>query len=155
METWRSSWQEELGLAKAFVQDNHAKSTSKGVLRGLHFQAAPHAQSKLIWASQGAIFDVAVDLRTKSPTFGQWFGIELSATNFLRLYVPKGFAHGYMTISDICEVQYKVDEYYNAASDGGIIWDDKDLGIKWPCQTPILSEKDAQLPLLKNLQNSF
>ncbi len=155
IETWRDTWQKELALECLFIQDNHARSEAKGIVRGLHFQAPPYAQSKLVWATKGSIFDVAVDLRKNSSTYGKWFGLELSENNFLRMYIPKGFAHGYMTLTDICEVQYKVDAYYNAQSEGGLLWNDTSIGIKWPLSEVVLSDKDKILPSIKNFQTPF
>ena len=155
IETWRDTWQKELALECQFIQDNHARSEAKGIVRGLHFQAPPYAQSKLVWATKGSIFDVAVDLRKNSSTYGKWFGLELSENNFLRMYIPKGFAHGYITLTDICEVQYKVDAYYNAQSEGGLLWNDTSIGIKWPLSEVVLSDKDKILPSIKNFQTPF
>ena len=155
METWRDTWGESIGLEQPFIQDNHARSEEKGVVRGLHFQNPPYAQSKLIWATHGAIFDVAVDLRRRSPTFGKWHSVVLSAENALRFYVPRGFAHGYMTLEEGTEVQYKVDAYYNPSEESGIRWNDPELAIPWPPLAPILSPKDAALPGIKELQTPF
>lgn len=139
-----------------FVQDNHSFSAAKGTLRGLHYQMNPKAQTKLVRCTKGAIFDVAVDIRKDSSTYGEWFGIELSEENKKQLLVPKGFAHGFMTITDDVEVQYKVDELYSPENDKGIIWNDPDIGIKWPMDVqPILSDKDKKAPLLKNADNNF
>ena len=143
------------GIAVPFVQDNHSCSTQKGVLRGLHFQRPPCAQSKLIRVIRGAIYDVAVDLRKSSPTFGKWRAFELSAENFLMLFVPAGFAHGFCTLAENTEVQYKVDSLYAPAHDSGIRWNDPDLAIEWPVGEPVLSKKDAELPFLKNIASPF
>ena len=133
-----------------FVQDNHSKS-SKGVLRGLHYQLPPHAQGKLVRCVAGEVFDVAVDIRKSSPTFGKWVGVHLSGENKRQLWIPEGFAHGFVTLSDTAEFLYKTTNYYAPSSDRGIRWDDPDIGIKWPIeQSPILSEKDKLQPLLKN-----
>ena len=155
VETWRDAWGESIGLKHPFIQDNHACSVHKGVVRGLHFQAPPHAQAKLIWVSRGAVYDVAVDIRKGSPTYGRWKGLVLSAENALRFFVPHGFAHGYMTLEPGTEVNYKVDAYYAAAAEGGLFWNDPALGIDWPDVPPILSEKDEVLPLLKALESPF
>lgn len=156
VETWRDQWLESIGAQHPFVQDNHARSEEAGVVRGLHYQAPPAAQSKLIWATQGAIYDVAVDIRLGSPTYGKAFGIELSSENFLRLYVPRGFAHGYMTLVPGTEVNYKVDSVYSPAHEGGIIWNDPALQIAWPkTVAPILSEKDTALPALAECASPF
>jgi len=140
-----------------FVQDNQAFSAAKGTLRGLHFQKAPYAQGKLIRALKGAIFDVAVDIRAGSPTSGQWVSAELTAEGGEQLWVPRGFAHGYCTITDDCEIFYKVDGHYAPDREGGIMWNDPDLGIPWPLESqPVLSAKDQGLPRLKDLgQISF
>ncbi len=146
METWRDEWQEILNFPRPFVQDNHACSTQKGVLRGLHFQTGEAAQSKLVWVSKGSVYDVAVDIRQGSATFGQWYGIKLSAENSMRFYIPRGFAHGYITLEPNTEFLYKVDSYYTPKNEGGIIWNDPTLAITWPAIKPILSEKDTMLP---------
>ncbi|MEH7336626.1 dTDP-4-dehydrorhamnose 3,5-epimerase [Neobacillus drentensis] len=139
-----------------FVQDNQSFSAAKGTLRGLHYQLNPKAQTKLVRCTKGSIFDVAVDIRKGSPTFGKWFGLELSAENKKQLLVPKGFAHGFMTLTDDVEVQYKVDELYAPDCDRGIIWNDPAIGIEWPIEiSPVLSAKDAKAPLLANADNNF
>jgi dTDP-4-dehydrorhamnose 3,5-epimerase len=143
------------GIGVSFVQDNHSLSVVKGVLRGMHFQLPPHGQSKLLRATRGAIYDVVVDLRTASPTFGKWRGFELSDDNFRMLFVPAGFAHGFCTLRENTEVQYKVDRLYAPASDGGIRWNDPDVAIVWPISEPILSPKDAALPFLKDFNSPF
>ena len=155
METWREEWGAELGLSGPCIQDNHARSEQAGVLRGLHFQAPPQAQSKLVWASRGAIYDVAVDIRRGSPTFGKWQGIILSEENKLRFFVPRGFAHGYLTLEPGTEVHYKVDAYYSPEHEGGIRYNDPGLGIPWPLEGVILSEKDNILPLLGSFDSPF
>jgi len=144
------------GLDLDFVQDNHSFSASKGTLRGLHYQLNPKAQTKLVRCTKGTIFDVVVDIRKGSSTYGQWFGIELSEENKKQLLVPKGFAHGFITITNNVEVQYKVDELYSPENDRGIIWNDSSIDIQWPVNIPpILSEKDEKAPLLKNAENNF
>ena len=156
IETWRESWANEIDAGAPFIQDNHAYSTQAGVVRGLHFQAPPAAQSKLIWVTRGAIFDVAVDLRTNSPTFAKWFGLEISADNFLRLYVPRGFAHGYMTTRPDTEVQYKVDAFYSPQHEGGLLWNDPGIGVAWPnAEASIVSPKDAVLPGIADFSSPF
>jgi dTDP-4-dehydrorhamnose 3,5-epimerase len=138
-----------------FVQDNESKSI-KGVIRGLHFQTPPFEQTKLVRCVSGNILDVAVDLRTHSKTYGKFFSIELSSENNKQLFVPKGFAHGFQVISKEAIVNYKVDEYYNPNSDSGIIWNDKDLSIKWNLDLkPILSAKDLNLISFKELKSPF
>ncbi|CUU08655.1 dTDP-4-dehydrorhamnose 3,5-epimerase [Candidatus Thermokryptus mobilis] len=148
METYSYREFERFGITEKFVQDNHSKSI-KGVLRGLHFQVEPFAQSKLVRCIKGEIFDVAVDIRPGSKTFKKWFGVILSEENKRILYIPKGFAHGFVVLSEIAEVEYKVDNFYSPEHDRGIIWNDPDIGIEWPIDNPILSEKDAKLPTLK------
>ncbi len=145
----------EAGLDYDFVQDNHARSGRKGVLRGMHFQRPPATQAKLVWVVRGAVFDVVVDLRAGSPTYKKWYGIELSEDNFLRLMVPRGFAHGYVTLTDGAEFMYKVDAPYSPADDGGIAWNDPEIGIDWPVSDPILSEKDAVQPTLATTGSPF
>ena len=138
-----------------FVQDNESKS-NKGVIRGLHFQKPPYAQTKLIRCISGCILDVVVDLRTNSNTYGKSFSIELSSENNKQLLIPKGFAHGFQVLSNEAIVNYKVDEHYNSDSDSGIIWNDKDLLIDWRLDLkPILSDKDLKLDLFKNLKSPF
>ena len=138
-----------------FVQDNESKS-NKGVIRGLHFQKPPYAQTKLIRCISGSILDVAVDLRKNSKTYGKSFSVELSCENNKQLFVPKGFAHGFQVISDEAIVNYKVDNFYNPKSDSGIIWNDKDLSIDWSLDLkPILSEKDLKLISFKELKSPF
>lgn len=130
-----------------FVQDNISKS-SYGVLRGLHLQKGEHAQAKLVSCLEGKVFDVAVDLRENSPTFGKWFGIELTAENKLQLYVPRGFGHGFSVLSKTAVFSYKCDNFYNKESEGGVLWNDSDLNIDWqlPKKDVILSEKDMVMP---------
>jgi dTDP-4-dehydrorhamnose 3,5-epimerase len=136
---------EATGAERTWVQDNHSRST-RGVLRGLHFQN-PQPQGKLIRCTYGAIFDVAVDIRRTSPTFLQWYGLELSMDNHRQLWVPEGFAHGFTVMSDAAEVQYKTTSYYDPEYDQGIRWDDPAIGIAWPIDgEPLLSDKDRNLP---------
>lgn len=141
------------GIDVNFVQDNESKS-SYGVLRGLHFQRPPHAQSKLVRVVCGRVLDVAVDLREGSPTYGKHYAIELSGDNHLQMFIPKGFAHGFAVLSEEAVFQYKCDEYYAPQSEGGIAWDDPDLAIDWkvPSGNIRLSEKDRNNPILKNLK---
>ncbi|WP_088067447.1 dTDP-4-dehydrorhamnose 3,5-epimerase [Gottfriedia luciferensis] len=156
METYSDSKMKEFGLNLNFVQDNHSFSATKGTLRGLHYQLAPKAQTKLVRCTLGSIFDVAVDIRKGSPTYGKWFGIELSAENKKQLLVPKGFAHGFMTLTDDVEVQYKVDELYAPDCDRGINWNDPDINVEWPMDIkPVLSAKDETAPLLAEAENNF
>lgn len=137
------------GIPGDFVQENHSKS-SKGVLRGLHFQRGDAAQGKLLRCFSGAILDVAVDIRRESPTFGKWEALELTAKNAHMLYMPPGFAHGFLVLSETAEILYKCTAEYSPKDEGGIIWNDPAIGIDWPVRTPLLSEKDALLPLLKD-----
>ncbi len=155
LETYSEATFAQLGISAHFVQDNHAYSVQPGVLRGLHFQLPPHAQAKLVWVVRGSVLDVVVDLRTDSPTFGRHYSVELSAANALRLFVPRGFAHGYVTLEPDTEFLYKVDSPYAPQADAGILWSDPDLGIAWPVAEPVLSPKDRLLPLLKDFQSPF
>jgi dTDP-4-dehydrorhamnose 3,5-epimerase len=138
-----------VGRPVTFVQDNHSRSR-KGVLRGLHFQQAPHAQGKLVRVIQGSVFDVAVDVRRGSPTFGRWVGLELSAANHKQLWIPAGRAHGFLVTSDSADFLYKTTDYYEPASERALRWDDPAFGIVWPDigEAPTLSARDAQAPLL-------
>lgn len=146
----------EMGLASEFVQDNHSLSLKKGTLRGLHFQAPPKVQAKLVRCGRGAIFDVAVDIRCGSPTFGQWVGEVLSEVNGNQLYIPEGFAHGFMTLEANSEIVYKCSNYYEPAAEGSIRWDDTDIGIEWPLTAdPVLSEKDAVAPFFAGFESPF
>lgn len=155
MESYNSQKFNDLGIHHLFIQDNHSLSVEAGVLRGLHYQLNPKAQTKLVRVTAGAIYDVVVDIRKSSPTFGQWISVILSAENKRQLLVPKGFAHGFCTIVPNTEVLYKVDEYYSAEHDRGILWNDPSLQIDWPISSPILSEKDQKHPLLKDAENNF
>jgi dTDP-4-dehydrorhamnose 3,5-epimerase len=156
METYKKSDFKKAGIDTDFVQDNHSKSV-KGVLRGLHYQLEPKAQGKLVRCIRGKIFDVAVDIRKGSPTFGKWIGLELSEENKLMLWIPEGFAHGFLTLSEEAEIVYKVSgAEYSPEHDRGIRWNDPDIGIKWPLEgEPILSEKDRIAPLLKDAEVNF
>jgi dTDP-4-dehydrorhamnose 3,5-epimerase len=156
-ETFRADTFAAHGVDATFVQDNHAFSTRKGVLRGLHFQVPPHAQGKLVRCTRGAILDVGVDIRVGSPTYGRHVAVELSAANWHQLWVPPGFAHGYVTLQDDCEVIYKVTDYYAPACDRGIAWDDPALGIDWriPADGVILSDKDKKHPRLSDAASAF
>ncbi|WP_438434599.1 dTDP-4-dehydrorhamnose 3,5-epimerase [Gorillibacterium sp. sgz500922] len=156
METYSEAIFSKNGLHYTFVQDNHSYSAIKGTLRGLHFQLNPKAQTKLVRCTKGSIFDVAVDIRKDSPTFSQWFGIELTAENKKQLLIPRGFAHGFMTLTEDVEVQYKCDELYAPDCDGGIRWNDPEIGIEWPLDiTPVLSGKDETAPFLKDARLNF
>jgi len=151
-ETWSRRAFEAAGLDVDFVQDNQAFSARKGTIRGLHFQTAPHAQAKLVRVLRGAIFDVAVDVRPGSPTYGQWAAATLTAELGEQLFVPRGFAHGYCTLTDDTELFYKVDGLYAPQTEGGVLWNDPDLAIAWPLDgEPMLSDKDRVLPRLKDM----
>ncbi|EQB8042979.1 dTDP-4-dehydrorhamnose 3,5-epimerase [Aeromonas hydrophila] len=134
-------FEEAIGYPVTFVQDNHSKS-SKGVLRGLHYQLPPHAQGKLVRCVAGEVFDVAVDIRKSSPTFGQWVGVHLSGENKRQLWIPEGFAHGFVTLTDAAEFLYKTTDYYHCESEGAITWNDIELKIQWPIDSVFTSEKD-------------
>jgi len=143
------------GFDIEFIQDNHSLSKEKGVLRGLHFQLEPKAQTKLVRCTRGSIYDVAVDLRKGSLSYKKWFGIELSAENKKQFLIPKGFAHGFLTLSDNAEVQYKVDEYYDPKYDRSIRFDDPEINVDWGIDNPILSKKDRNAPLLNYSDCNF
>ena len=149
METWHQLKYKEAGLPARFVQDNLSYS-GKGVLRGLHFQC-PNTQGKLVFVLRGEVFDVAVDIRSGSPTCGRWTGIMLSGDNKLQLYIPEGFAHGFCVTSETALFAYKCTDIYNPRAEGGIIWNDPDIGIEWPFKEPVLSEKDKVYPLLSEI----
>lgn len=152
LESYHRARLAENGIHLDFIQDNQSRS-SYGVIRGIHYQKAPYTQSKLIRVTEGAIFDVAVDIRKESPTFGQWFGLEISAENHLQLLVPGGFAHGFSVLSEHVTVLYKCDAYYHPASETGIRFDDPDLRIDWKIdpKSAVISEKDRNLPYLKDI----
>lgn len=143
------------GMPCTFVQDNESLSEPAGTIRGLHFQAPPHAQAKLVRVVQGAVFDVAVDIRKGSPTYGQWVSAILTAEGGEQLFVPHGFAHAFCTLVANTKVLYKVDDVYARACEGGIVWDDPDLDIRWPVTPPLLSDKDRALPRLRDLDSPF
>ena len=145
------------GINMEFVQDNHSRSARKGTIRGLHFQTQPFGQDKLVRVTRGSILDVAVDLRRASPTYGQHVSAVISAANWTQILVPIGFAHGFCTLEDDTEVLYKVSNVYAPANDGGVIWNDPDIGIDWPLDgaEPVLSDKDAKLPRLRDLPALF
>lgn len=147
----------ELGIDMEFVQDNHSFSMSRGTLRGIHFQSPPYAQAKLVRCLAGIIWDVAVDLRAGSPTFGRWVAAELTASGGEQLYIPSGFGHGFLTLTDNVEVSYKTSSYYSPEHDGGIVWNDPEMAIDWPLSDmqPILSDKDKYLPMLKAFKSPF
>ena len=153
MESWSQRKMHDAGIDVQFVQDNQSFSAQKGTLRGLHYQLNPMCQAKLLRCTRGKIFDVAVDIRKGSPQYGKWVGVELSAENKKQLFIPRGFAHGFITLTDDVEVQYKADNYYAQECDGNIRWDDPDIGVEWPLKPVILSEKDSKAPLLKERTN--
>lgn len=154
MEIYKHSEFARNGIEEHFVQDNYSRS-SIGVLRGLHYQKNPNAQGKLVHCVKGKIFDVAVDIRKGSPTYGQWAGVELSEENRLMLYVPPAFAHGFVVLSESADIMYKCTREYSPADDRGIIWNDPDINIRWPVSSPLLSEKDGSHPALKDAENNF
>jgi len=145
----------EIGIDADFVQDNHSFSAQKGTLRGIHFQNNPHAQAKLIRCTKGAVLDVAVDLRKNSTTYKKWFGIELSADNKKMFFIPKGFGHGFLTLTDDVEFQYKVDDYYSPECDRSIRFDDPEISVDWGNSSFILSDKDKNAPFLKDSDVDF
>jgi dTDP-4-dehydrorhamnose 3,5-epimerase len=155
METYSKLKFEKLGINIEFVQDNHSYSSQKGILRGLHFQNSPKAQTKLICCTRGSILDVAVDIRKGSPNYLKWVSVELSADNHRQLFIPKGFAHGFLTLTDDVEIQYKVDEFYAPEQDRGIRFNDPDIGVNWGIETPVMSQKDMSSPLLKDSDCNF
>ncbi len=154
LETYKRSVFAAEGLAEGFVQINHSRSAG-GVLRGLHYQKPPRAQAKLVMVASGTIFDVAVDIRVGSPTYGAWVGETLSSRNHYMLYVPPGFAHGFCVLSESADVIYQVTDEYSPDHDRGILWNDPEIGIVWPIREPVLSPKDAVQPRLRDADNSF
>ena len=155
-ETYSRARYANLGVGIDFVQDNHSLSSHAGTLRGLHFQAPPHAQAKLVRCGRGAIFDVAVDIRKGSPTFGHWVGHELSEDNGHQLYVPVGFAHGFVTLRPNSEIVYKCSDYYAPEVEGAINWNDPDIGIDWPMSNDLtISDKDRTAKVLSELDSPF
>ncbi|MEO0994872.1 MAG: dTDP-4-dehydrorhamnose 3,5-epimerase [Pseudomonadota bacterium] len=155
-ETWNKAAFAAEGLTHDWVQDNHSRSAEAGTLRGLHYQAPPFAQAKLVRCLVGAIWDVAVDVRPGSATYGHHFGLELSSETGAQLLVPRGFLHGFLTLTPGAEVAYKVDAPYNREADGGVAWDDPELAIRWPWEgAPVLSAKDAAAPRMADWENPF
>ncbi|MDY5050634.1 MAG: dTDP-4-dehydrorhamnose 3,5-epimerase [Candidatus Mucispirillum faecigallinarum] len=148
MESYSAKVFQEHGLNYNFVQDNHSFSATKGTLRGIHFQKGDSAQAKLVRCSKGAVIDVAVDLRKGSPTYKKWVAVELSAENKRQLLIPRGFGHGFVTLTDDVEFLYKADNYYNPANDRSILWCDEEIGVNWGVENPIISEKDSKAPKL-------
>lgn len=147
-ESWNKRDFAKAGIPFDFVQDSHSRS-EHGVIRGLHYQDMRAPMAKLVRCTLGRIFDVAVDLRLSSPSFGKWFSIELTSENHTQLFVPVGFAHGFAALSDVCEVQYKQTGFYEPATEGGIIWNDTEVAIVWPFKNPLLSKRDENLVSLK------
>ncbi len=154
METYKRSAFVENGIREAFVQDNYSHSI-RGVLRGLHYQKDPQSQGKLVQVLRGEVFDVAVDIRKGSPTYGQWASVRLSAEGCELLYIPAGFAHGFCVLSDEADFLYKVTAEYAPELDSGIVWNDPDIGVEWPVSEPVVSSKDAGLPLLRDADVNF
>jgi dTDP-4-dehydrorhamnose 3,5-epimerase len=156
-ETWNAVRMAEAGLDLQFVQDNHSFSALKGTLRGLHYQRPPRAQDKLVRCTRGAIFDVAVDIRRGSPTYGRWVGDELTSVNGRQVLIPRGFLHGFVTLTEDCEVQYKCTDFYAPDCEGSIRWDDPTIGIDWRLggATPLLSVKDSVAPFLADFESPF
>lgn len=155
MESYNREQLVQLGIHCEFVQDNHSLSVEAGILRGLHYQLAPKAQTKLVRVLSGAVYDVVVDIRKSSPTYGEWIGVILSAENKRQILVPQGFAHGVCTLVPHTQLMYKVDQYYSPEHDRGIQWNDPQLAIDWPMSDPILSAKDRQHPPLQQADNNF
>jgi dTDP-4-dehydrorhamnose 3,5-epimerase len=156
VETWNAARMAELGFPIDFVQDNHSLSATAGTLRGLHYQSPPHAQDKLVRCTSGAIYDVAVDARRGSPTYGQWYGVDLTPENGKQLLIPKGFLHAFVTRMPMTEVQYKCSDIYAKDCDGAVRWDDPTLGIDWQLTSPpVLSNKDAEAPLFADFISPF
>jgi dTDP-4-dehydrorhamnose 3,5-epimerase len=156
-ESWNRNTFAQHGLEFDFVQDNHSLSQKPGTLRGLHYQTPPHAQDKLVRCGRGRLFDVAVDIRKGSPTYGQWFGIELSFENGKQLLVPKGFLHGFISLEPDTEIIYKCTDFYAPECDAAIRWDDPSIGVDWPTgnSQPVLSEKDINAPHLADIDSPF
>jgi len=155
METYNEAKFHELGITNVFVQDNQSFTAQKGTLRGLHFQNDPMAQAKLVRCGRGAVLDVAVDIRKGSPNYLKWVAVELSAENQRMLFIPRGFAHGFVTLTDDVEFIYKVDNLYSKENDRGIRFDDPAIGVEWGVEDPILSQKDTMSPLLKDSDCNF
>lgn len=155
MESWSERKMKEHGLNYNFVQDNHSFSATKGTLRGIHFQKGESAQAKLVRCCKGAVIDVAVDLRKGSPTYKKWVAVELSAENKRQLLIPRGFGHGFVTLTDDVEFLYKADNYYDPASDRSILWCDEEIAVDWHVDNPIVSEKDNKAPRLKDSDVDF
>ena len=155
METYSRRDFEDAGITAEFVQDNRSFSSKKGIIRGLHFQRNPMCQAKLLTCLKGEILDVAVDLRKDSPTYKKWISVKLTAENKKQIFIPKGFAHGFLTLTDDVEIMYKCDELYSPECDGGMRFDDPEIGVEWGVENPILSEKDKNAPYLKDIKLDF
>ena len=155
METYSTQTFADIGIDTVFVQDNQSYSSQKGILRGIHFQNAPMAQAKLVRVTRGAVLDVAVDLRKGSPTYKQWVSVELSAENKRMLYIPRGFGHGFVTLTEDVEFCYKVDNLYSRACDRGVRFDDPTIGVVWGVEQPVLSQKDTTSPMLDDSDCNF
>ena len=155
METYSTKAFADIGITNVFVQDNQSFTAQKGTLRGIHFQNAPMAQAKLVRVTKGAVLDVAVDLRKGSPTYKQWVGVELSAENKRMVFIPRGFGHGFVTLTDDVEFCYKVDNLYSRECDRGVRFNDPDIGVEWGVDAPILSQKDTVSPMLAQSDCNF
>ncbi len=155
METFSERDFKEIGITKSFVQDNESYTKKRGTIRGLHYQIAPKPQAKLVRCVRGSVFDVMVDIRPGSPTFGRWTAVILNEFNHKQVYIPEGFAHGFQSLTDDVIVTYKVTEFYYREFDRAIRWNDPEIGISWPFDNPILSEKDRNAPLLKEAELIF
>lgn len=155
MESWSKKNMEQAGFKYNFVQDNQSFSSVKGTIRGLHFQKGEHCQAKLVRCTKGAVIDVAVDIRKGSPTYKKWISIELSAENKRQLLIPRGFAHGFLTLTDEVEFLYKADNYYCLESEGSIRWNDSQININWGIENPIVSDKDANAPFFDDIKNEY
>lgn len=154
-ESWSKRTMEEAGFFYEFVQDNHSFSAQKGTLRGIHFQADPFAQAKLVRCTRGAVLDIVVDLRRSSSNYRKWVAVELDAKNQRQLLIPRGFGHAYLTLTENTEFLYKADQFYSPEHDRSIAWNDPDIGIIWPIDQPSLSDKDRKAPLLKDSDVNF
>jgi len=155
MESYSARTLREFGINTVFVQDNHSNTLKKGTLRGIHFQNNPKPQTKLVRCTRGKVLDVIVDLKYDSPTYKKWLAIELSEENNKQILIPNGFGHAFYTLTDHCEILYKVDEFYEPQYDRAIFWNDPEIGINWGIDNPILSEKDLNAPLLKNSDSNL
>jgi len=156
MESYSKRVFEEAGINAEFVQDNHSFSKDKGTLRGLHYQLNPYSQAKMLRCTRGEIFDVAVDVRKGSPNYAKWVGVRLSGENHKAIFIPRGFLHGFITLTDNVEVEYKTDNFYEKSSEGGVLWNDAEIGVEWPIEPKILSDKDKKaLPLNSHTDLNF